>query len=155
MNPHSVFRCLCCAVFLVLRHAERIRNPRTCVFKMADEQMKNLLRSLGLITFCPKFQDQRVNFNVILSAGDQDLISLGVSAIGDRLRLRDACGRIAYNCTTPPSLAAVLPIMSLIMIQVEVVFEPSSELHTYPSRCFRGRSVQTFKKNKMRSLPTP
>ena len=62
---------------------------------MADEQTKNLLSSLGLITLYPKFQEERVDFNVILSAGDQGLIP-----IDDRVRLRDACRRIAYNTPT-------------------------------------------------------
>ena len=61
---------------------------------------KNLLSSLGLITLYPKFQEERVDFNVILSAGDQDLIRLGLSPIDDRVRLRDACRRIAYNTPT-------------------------------------------------------
>ena len=46
---------------------------------MVDEQTKNLLSSLGLITLYPKLHEQSVGFNAILSAGDPDLIRLGVS----------------------------------------------------------------------------
>ena len=38
-----------------------------------------------------KFEDEKVDFNVIMSASDVDLIQLGVRTIGDRVRLRDVC----------------------------------------------------------------
>ena len=38
-----------------------------------------------------KFEDERVDFNVIMSDSDEDLIRLGVRNIGDRVRLRESC----------------------------------------------------------------
>ena len=38
-----------------------------------------------------KFEDERVDFNVIMSDSDEDLIRLGVRTIGDRVRLRESC----------------------------------------------------------------
>ena len=35
-----------------------------------------------------KFEDEKVDFNVIMSASDEDLIQLGVRTIGDRVRTR-------------------------------------------------------------------
>ena len=61
---------------------------------MADETTKTLLSNLGLSILSTKFAEERVDLQVISSAGDQDLIRLGVVTIGDRVRLRDACRRI-------------------------------------------------------------
>jgi len=64
-----------------------------------------LLSSVGLFTLVPKFEEEKVDFNVILSAGDEDLIRLGVTTIGDRVRLRDACRRASQYSSTSSSSA--------------------------------------------------
>ena len=51
-----------------------------------------------------KFEDEKVDFNVIMSASDVDLIQLGVRTIGDRVRLRDACRRVYTRSSTSISL---------------------------------------------------
>ena len=53
--------------------------------------MNEILQSLGVSMLSQKFEDGRVDFNVIMSASDEDLIRLAVRTIGDRVRLRDAC----------------------------------------------------------------
>ena len=40
-----------------------------------------------------RFQDEKVDINVVISASDEDLIRLGVGTIGNRIKLRDACRR--------------------------------------------------------------
>ena len=47
-----------------------------------------------------KFEDEKVDFNVIMSASDVDLIQLGVRTIGDRVRLRDVCRRVYTRSST-------------------------------------------------------
>ena len=51
-----------------------------------------------------KFEGEKVDFNVIMSASDVDLIQLGVRTIGDRVRLRDACRRVYTRSSTSISL---------------------------------------------------
>ena len=53
--------------------------------------MNEILQSLGMTILSQKSEDERVDFNVIMSASDEDLIRLAVRTIGDRVRLRDAC----------------------------------------------------------------
>ena len=47
-----------------------------------------------------KFEDEKVDFNVIRLASDEDLIRLGVRTIGERVRLRDACRRVYTRSST-------------------------------------------------------
>ena len=49
--------------------------------------MNEILQSM----LSQKFEDERVDFNVIMSDSDEDLIRLGVRNIGDRVRLRESC----------------------------------------------------------------
>ena len=59
--------------------------------------MNEILQSLGMSMLSKKFEDERVDFNVIMSASDEDLIRLGVRTTGDRVKLRDACRRRVYT----------------------------------------------------------
>ena len=56
--------------------------------------MNEILESLGMSMLSKKFEDEKVDFNVIMSASDEDLIRLGVRTIGDRVKLSDACRRV-------------------------------------------------------------
>jgi hypothetical protein len=53
--------------------------------------MEEILQSLNLGTLFGRFQEQRMEPQAFLTASDQDLVRLGVTTIGDRIRLRDAC----------------------------------------------------------------
>ena len=44
--------------------------------------MNEILQSLEMSMLSQKFEDEKVNFNVIMSASDDDLIRLGVTTIG-------------------------------------------------------------------------
>ena len=61
--------------------------------------MNEILQILGMSMLSQKFEDERVDFNVILSASDEDLILLGVR-LGDRVRLRGACRRVYTRSST-------------------------------------------------------
>ena len=41
-----------------------------------------------------KLQNEKVDIKVVMSASDEDLIRLGVKAMRDRIRLREACRRV-------------------------------------------------------------
>ena len=43
--------------------------------------MNEILESLGMSMLSQKFEDERVDFNVIMSASDEDLVRLGVLVI--------------------------------------------------------------------------
>ena len=53
-----------------------------------------ILDKLGLNLVTKKFQDEKADIKVVISASDEDLIRLGVRTIGDRIRLSAACRRI-------------------------------------------------------------
>ncbi|CAB4042845.1 Arylsulfatase B, partial [Paramuricea clavata] len=53
--------------------------------------MEQILQAVNLGTLLGGFQAQRMEENDVLAASDQELIRLGVSTIGDRIRLREAC----------------------------------------------------------------
>ena len=44
--------------------------------------VNEILRSLEMSMLSQKFEDEKVDFNVIMSASDDDLIRLGVTTIG-------------------------------------------------------------------------
>ena len=53
--------------------------------------MEQILQTVNLASLLDRFQSQRMEAESVLAALDQDLIRLGVSTIGDRIRLGDAC----------------------------------------------------------------
>ena len=54
--------------------------------------MEQILQAVNLATLLGRFQAQRMmEVDSVLSASDQELVRLGVSTIGDRIRLREAC----------------------------------------------------------------
>ena len=53
--------------------------------------MEQILQSINLVTLLGRFQAQRMEPQAVLAASDQDLIRLGVTTIGDRIRIRDPC----------------------------------------------------------------
>jgi len=62
-----------------------------------NSELENLLTEIGLGTLLPKFIAEKIDVNVLICGTDQDLIRLGVSTIGDSVRLGDACRRRTYD----------------------------------------------------------
>ena len=58
------------------------------------ETIFEILGKIGLNLVTKKFQDEKTDIKVVISASDEDLIRLGVRATGDRNRLREACRKI-------------------------------------------------------------
>ena len=58
------------------------------------ETISKILDKLGLNLVTKKFQDDKVDIKVVISASDEDLIRLSVRTIGGGVRLREACGRV-------------------------------------------------------------
>ena len=59
------------------------------------ETIFEILDKLGLNLVTKKFQEEKVDIKVVISASDGDLIRLGIRTIVDRIRLREACRRIS------------------------------------------------------------
>ena len=49
--------------------------------------MERILQQLGLVNILRRFEDERVGKKVVLGSTDAELSRLGVSTIGDRVRL--------------------------------------------------------------------
>ena len=52
-----------------------------------------ILRELNLGTLVDRFDAEKIDPYNVISASDRELTRLGVSTIGDRIRLRDLCSR--------------------------------------------------------------
>ena len=69
--------------------------------------MEEILRSLQMETLFNRFRAQRMEPQSTLAASDQELVRLGVTTIGDRIRLRDACKKkIDDDAALPNQLSA-------------------------------------------------
>ena len=55
--------------------------------------MDKILRELNLGTLVDRFDAEKIEPDNVISASDSELTRLGVSTIGDRIRLRDLCSR--------------------------------------------------------------
>ena len=59
-----------------------------------------------MATVLGRFQAQRMEPETTMAASDQELVRLGVSTIGDRIRLRDACKRKIEEPSTASTSSA-------------------------------------------------
>ena len=59
--------------------------------------MERILQQLGLANILRRFEDERVDEKIVLSSTDAELSRLGVSTIGDRVRLRELCKQAVQN----------------------------------------------------------
>jgi hypothetical protein len=53
--------------------------------------MESVLNKLQLGNLVDKFKAERIEIQTVLSATDEELVRLGVVALGDRVRLREIC----------------------------------------------------------------
>ena len=53
--------------------------------------MERILQQLGISSLLSRFVDERVDEKIVLASADSELSRLGVSTIGDRVRLREIC----------------------------------------------------------------
>jgi len=99
--------------------------------------VESWLKGLGLEAYAPAFHDNKIGGDVLRHLTDDDLKELGVSAIGDRRRLRAAIAAlIALDGHTPDTATA--PANALILPQgerrqVTIVFADLSAFTTLSS----------------------
>ena len=60
--------------------------------------MESILNELGLGILKERFEDERAEPEVVACLSDGNLASLGVSTIGDRIRLRELCAKSLEKC---------------------------------------------------------
>ena len=70
--------------------------------------MEQILQSLGMGTLLGRFQAQRMELVSVLAASDQELVRLGVTTVGERIRIRDACKKAMGENTPATSQTAVV-----------------------------------------------
>ena len=61
------------------------------------ERLEIALNKIGLGTLIEKFKDEKVDFDTIVAASDNELTRLGVVTIGDKVRLREICKKESRN----------------------------------------------------------
>ena len=87
--------------------------------------MEQILQSLNLGTLYARFQEQRIEPETLLAASDQELVHLGISTIGDRIRIRDACKKkLEENHTATSQATAVRKNVVLYLIREGTTTEP-------------------------------
>ena len=85
------------------------------------------LDKLGLNLVTKKFQDEKVDIKVVISASNEYLIKLGVRTIGDRIRLREACRRIytANSSLRPLDISQEISTNKPSLEERSFLFSPS------------------------------
>ena len=62
-----------------------------------NAELESLLRKVGLANLTERFQEEKLDVDSLMCATEKDLTRLGVSTIGDRVRLREACRQLKVN----------------------------------------------------------
>ena len=63
------------------------REILTKFYKMASEKIKEILQKLNLGIQVEKFEQERIDPQVILASSDNELVRLGICTIGDRVKI--------------------------------------------------------------------
>ena len=109
--------------------------------------MEAILESLGLSTLLERFVEEKIEPETVLSLSENALIRLGVSTMGDRVRLLDLC-RSAKDRTagTSPSVSAATPARLQVREERTLLFQP---YRSHPRHRGSGRPIDTpAEKNK-------
>jgi len=80
-------------------------------------KMEEALNRIQLSSLIPKFIEENIDLDVICQASDSELIRLGVSTLGERIRLREVCKKLLSNSAVPgpgpaSSSSSVIPLSS-------------------------------------------
>lgn len=70
---------------------------------MADRSAERVLEEIGLQGLIGNFNGQKIGFRMLLSLSDNELSRLGVTTIGDRVRLREKVREVTQQGTATGS----------------------------------------------------
>ena len=90
-----------------------------CFFRF---QMDEILKEVHLDHLAKRFKDERIEPEYIISLSDEQLNRMGVTTIGDKIRLRDACKRQAR---AQPS--TVSTVAQSVLVERMSLFNPRAE----------------------------
>ena len=108
--------------------------------------MEQILQTVNLASLLDRFQAQRMEAESVLAASDQDFIQLGVSTIGDRIRLCDACRKKVEENAASTSQANAARVERLS------IFHPRRHNNTNQTRA-SARSSSTGSKRAAKKTP--
>lgn len=63
--------------------------------------LREILVSMNLSNLIPRFEQEGMDINIVAAASDDDFKRLGVSKLGDRIRLREKCKQTNQNVNRP------------------------------------------------------
>ena len=109
--------------------------------------MEAILESMGLSTLLERFVEENIEPETVLSLSENALIRLGVSTMGDRVRLLVLC-RSAKDRTagTSPSASAATPARQQVREERTLLFQP---YRSHPRHRGSGRPIHSLaEKNK-------
>ena len=109
---------------------------------LLNMSLDEILTNLNLSALIPKFKEENVNIDIVLSAGDDDLSRLGVRKIGDRIRLREACRKKQTSDNEPAGTS----FSTRLRNERTALFLPSSVRRSGSNRGVRSSNSSSSKK---------
>ena len=116
------------------------REILTKFYKMASEKMKEILQKLNLGIQVEKFEQERIDPQVILASSDNELVCLGICTIGDRVSLRELC-RASVESDNQSSSDQVESVASRVANERNLLFAPRSSTR---STCMSNRITEAL-----------
>ena len=106
--------------------------------------METILADLDLITLLNNFQVEKIEPQTVIAMTDSELMRLGVSTIGDRIRLRE-------RCKIPPtdrdmSASSSAPVANVRPERTRL-FSPGRRPDGSPDRCGKGAKGRSWTVN--------
>ena len=115
--------------------------------------MAQILQTVNLASLLDRFQAQRMEAESVLAASDQDLIRLGVSTIGDRIRLHDACRKkVEENAASTSQASNSTSQANAARVEHLSIFHPRRHNNTNQTRA-SARSSSTRSKRAAKKTP--
>ena len=93
-KSHTVFSIAIWLCYLQCYYVHWSRDHAAAVTKMAE--LARLLEMIDLKELLERFQVENITVKIISSMSDADMIRVGVSTIGDRIRLRECAKQVAW-----------------------------------------------------------
>ena len=106
------------------------REILTKFYKMAAQKMKEILQKLNLGIQVEKFEQERIDPQVILASSDNELVRLGICTIGDRVRLRELRRASVESDINQSSSDQVESVASRVASERNLLFAPGSSIRS-------------------------
>ena len=121
------------------------REILTKFYKMASEKMNEILQKLNLGIQVEKFEQERIDPQVILASSDNELVRLGICTIGDRVRLRELC-RASVESDNQSSSDQEKSVASRVANERNLLFAPGSTLNELDTKILNEIKIEEIEK---------